>query len=81
MVIKIIGFGCEKYKAIVNIVKSVIAETKLDVQLEMITDFRAIMLTGIIATPAISIDGDVVCIDRVPDKKEVLNWIVENTIS
>ncbi len=75
MDIKIYGSGCARCTATEQVVASVIATTKCDANLEKVTDLKAIMAAGIMSTPAIEMDGKVVCAGRVPDKAEILNWM------
>ncbi len=76
MKITLFGFGCSKYKATEKVVESVIADNHLEAQFEKVTDFNLMKSVGIMATPALAIDGRVVCQDRIPNKDEILHWLL-----
>ena len=39
------------------------------------TDLREIMALGVLATPAVVIDGGIMCTGRVPSAEEVRGWL------
>ena len=75
MEIKVFGPGCARCKQTEAIVSQAIAETTYDVSLKKISDLKEIMAAGVMSTPALSIQGTIVCAGRVPTKSEVLAWL------
>lgn len=75
MKIKIFGFGCAKCKEVESLVGEAVREAGLDASIEKASDFVAMMASGIASTPAVEIDGNVVCTGRVPGKAELLKWL------
>ena len=71
-IIKILGTGCAKCKAMEATVKEVVAENKLDANIEKVEDITEIMKFNVMSTPALVIDGLVTIKGRVPSKTEVL---------
>lgn len=48
----------------------------MTVTVEKVTDLRDMMAAGVLSTPAVSINGSLVCSGRVPSKEEVVSWIM-----
>ena len=76
MVIKILGTGCPKCKKMEEVARAAAAEAGVEAAFEKVTDLTAIMKYPIMATPALVIDGEVMCSGQVPGKDEVKAWIV-----
>ncbi|ADB57731.1 MTH895/ArsE family thioredoxin-like protein [Archaeoglobus profundus] len=75
MKIKVVGPGCPRCKATYKIVKKVIDKEGLDAELEYVTDMNEAANLGVIATPAVWIDGEVVIQGKVPKESELLEII------
>ena len=39
------------------------------------TDFREMLRLGVMATPAVLVDGRVMCSGRVPAREEIRDWL------
>ena len=75
MEILIFGPGCEKCAETREIVESVARECGIDAQIEKISDFREMLAHGVMSTPAVAVDGKVVCTGHVPSRAEVMQWL------
>ncbi len=75
MDIKVLGPGCAKCKKTEKIVRQVVDEMNIDARVEKVTDMLKISEYGVIATPAVVIDGDVKSAGNVPKKKDVILWL------
>lgn len=75
MQIKVFGPGCSKCQETERIVCSAVKEAGVDATVEKVSDFKEMMALGIMSTPAVAIDGKVVCTGHVPSKAEVLDWL------
>jgi small redox-active disulfide protein 2 len=73
--IKVFGPGCAKCKQTEDIVRKVVAETGAEATIEKISDIQAILSQGIMATPAVIVDGAVKSAGRVPAANEVRQWL------
>ncbi|WP_308993874.1 thioredoxin family protein [Mariniflexile litorale] len=71
-IIKILGTGCSKCKAMTTVVQEVISENNMDASIEKVEDIIEIMKFNVMTTPALVIDGVVTIKGRVPSKDEVL---------
>lgn len=75
MEIKVLGPGCARCRGTEQLVSSAVQEAGITASVEKVTDFREMMSLGVMATPAVVIDGRVMCTGRVPSKDEILHWI------
>ena len=71
MVIKILGIGCSKCAHVTKLAKEIIEENNLDATIEKVENMKEIMGYGIMATPGIVIDEEVVSSGTVPSKKKL----------
>ena len=75
MEIKICGPGCANCTKAENIVKEAVAEAGIDAEIHKITDFAEMAKLGVLSTPAIIVNGKIMCVGKVPSKKEVIQWL------
>lgn len=75
MDIKVLGPGCAKCKATVDLIDRVATEAGKPVALEKIEDMRRIVGYGVMSTPAVVVDGKVVHKGSVPSRDQVLAWL------
>ena len=71
MEIKVLGTGCAKCKTTYQAIEKVIKENNLDVKLTKVKDIVEILNSGVMATPAVVVDGTVKMKGRVPSENEV----------
>jgi len=75
MDIKILGPGCARCHSLENLVRETVAASPQQATIEKVDDFGRIAGYGIMATPGLVIDGQVVSSGRVPSKDEIAAWI------
>ena len=75
MEIKICGPGCANCTKAENIVKEAVAEAGLDAEIYKITDFAEMAKLGVLSTPAVIVNGKIMCVGKVPSKNEVIQWL------
>ncbi len=75
MEIKVCGPGCANCTKAENIVREAVADVGIAAEVVKITDFAEMAKLGVFSTPAIVIDGKIMCVGKVPAKSEVLAWI------
>ncbi len=76
MKLEILGSGCANCQKLTAIVQDVVRDLALDgAQIVKVEDFAKIMSHGVMATPALAIDGKVVLVGRVPSKADVTTLI------
>lgn len=75
-VIKILGTGCQKCKAMTSIVEEVVKVNNIDARVEKVEDIVEIMKCNVMTVPALLIDDVVALKGRVPSKQEVLTLLL-----
>lgn len=71
MEIKVLGTGCPKCEATYRIIGKVIDENNLEATLMKVEDIMAILNSGVMATPAVMVNGEIKIKGHVPSEKEV----------
>lgn len=72
--IKVLGTGCANCRNTVALVEAVAKEKGVEITLEKIEDLPAIMGYGVMSTPGVVIDGQVVHAGGVPARSKVEGW-------
>lgn len=78
MEIKVLGTGCPKCKMLEKSVREVVAALKLDATITKVEDIVDIMSYGILSTPALIIDEELVVKGRVPSAEEIKAFLSKN---
>ena len=71
MDIKILGSGCAKCERLEDATRAASARLGIDPAIEKVTDPAEIASWGVMSTPALVVDDEVVCAGRVPTADEV----------
>ena len=69
--IKILGSGCAKCQALESATKDALTEMEKDVSIAHVTDFAQIAAYGVMTTPAVGVDENVVSYGKALKKDEV----------
>lgn len=69
--IKILGSGCAKCNKLEESVKQALLELNLNLPIEHVRDFEQIALYGVMSTPALVINNEVVSFGKVLSVEEV----------
>jgi len=75
--IQVIGSGCYNCQKLESLCKEVVEEEKIEAQIDKVTDVRRFHEMGILMTPGLMINGNVVSSGRLPAKSMIVNWIRE----
>nr|HID59650.1 thioredoxin family protein [Desulfobacterales bacterium] len=75
MEIKVLGPGCPKCEQTERQIREVVADARLDAEIEKVTDVVEIAKYGVFGTPAVVIDGEVKSVGKIPNKEEVKAWL------
>lgn len=73
--VKVLGTGCAKCNALEAATRAALAELGMDTTIEHVTDFMQIATYGVMATPALVIDGKVVSYGKVLKRDEAKTLI------
>lgn len=75
--VKVLGFGCAKCNELEAATREALAELGMDTTIDHVTDFTQIAAYGVMTTPALVVDGKVVCFGKVLKKDEVVRLLKE----
>ncbi|MDH4139652.1 MAG: thioredoxin family protein [Coriobacteriia bacterium] len=71
MLIEVLGSGCSKCNELEDAVRKAVARYDIDARVEHVSDIEKIMSYGVMMTPALVVDGEVLLTGRVPSVDEV----------
>ncbi len=72
--VKVLGVGCANCKATVKLLDTIALERGVAIQIEKVEDMQKIMSYGIMSTPGVVIDGQVVHAGGVPTRQKAEAW-------
>lgn len=75
MKIEILGPGCKNCHTLEERTREALAELGLDATVESVTDYAAIAAAGVMKTPGLVVDGEVVVSGRVPKTSEIADLL------
>ncbi len=75
MEIRILGTGCPNCRRLEALVRSVAATVQPDAAFIDVTDIPEILSYGVMHTPALVVDGALLCSGRIPSRQEVAAWL------
>lgn len=74
MNIKVLGSGCRNCQQTYELIEAVAATRGIAVHLEKVEDMAAILGYGVMSTPGVVIDDQVVHAGGIPSRREVETW-------
>jgi len=75
MNIQILGTGCPKCKALEANVRQAVESAGIAATVEKVTDVDKIVDMGVMMTPALAVDGQVVSAGKVLSKEQILAYV------
>lgn len=75
MKIEVFGSGCCKCTELYDIVQDVTSRAGVEAEIIKVSEMKDIVSRGIMRTPALAVNGKVVCAGRIPKPEEVGGWI------
>jgi len=73
--VKVYGPGCKRCETTEQMVKEAAARLGVAVDVEKITDPRAIAMAGVMSTPGVAVDGKLVHSGGLPDTAKLEGWL------
>lgn len=73
--IKVLGSGCANCKRTLAMIEEAAKAKGVEVTLEKVEDLAGIMSYGVMSTPGVVIDGQVVHAGGVPDRQKIDGWL------
>ena len=80
MEVLVLGSGCAKCKRLEKMAGEVMAELNITDTVQKVTDFDEIMKFDIMSTPALVINGTVMCSGTIPSREELKEWFTTISI-
>ena len=74
---KVLGSGCKNCEITANLIKTAAEQAGVEIELEKITDIAQIMSYGVMSTPGVVIDGQLVHAGGLPGPDLVRQWVSE----
>ena len=76
MRIKVLGPGCPKCHQVEQTAREVVNELGAEATIEKVKSIKQIMQYPILTTPGLVVNEELVCSGRVPNKAEVIQFII-----
>lgn len=73
--IEVLGPGCHNCRQLERNAREAVASTGVEADVEKVTDYARIAGYGILSTPGLVIDGQVVSYGRVPSADDIAAWL------
>ncbi|EAU55887.1 thiol-disulfide isomerase/thioredoxin [Mariprofundus ferrooxydans PV-1] len=73
--IKVLGSGCNSCRKTMEMIAAAAEEKNVKIVLEKVEDMQAIISYGVMSTPGIVVDGEVVHAGGLPSRKEIDLWL------
>lgn len=73
--IKILGPGCANCSKLVQLCREVVVENNIEATLEKITDREKFLEYGVVLTPALIVNGKLMCSGKIPLKHTLAHWL------
>ena len=74
--IKVLGPGCANCKRLEQIAQKVVNNLAVEAKIEKVTNYQEIVDLGVMTTPGLVINNEVVSSGRIPSETEVINWVI-----
>ena len=75
LIIKVLGPGCANCKRLEKNVEVAIEELGIDASIEKVTDFKEIAKYGVMSTPALVVDEQLIVSGKVPKSEEIKKYL------
>ena len=75
MVITVYGPGCARCHETERVVRNVLAELQHPAEVKKVSDYPAMAAAGVMATPAVGVDGVIKLSGRIPKADEIKAWL------
>lgn len=73
--VKVLGSGCANCETTAKLIQETASSKGVDITLEKVTDMADILGYGIMSTPGVVIDEQVVHAGGIPSKSDIESWL------
>ncbi|MCE0492928.1 thioredoxin family protein [Vibrio salinus] len=74
-IVKVLGSGCTNCVNTAKLIEKVAQEQGIDITVEKVTDLEQIMNYGVMSTPGVVMDEQVVHSGGVPKEQDIVTWL------
>lgn len=78
MIVKILGPGCKNCQNLERATREALTDLGLDATVEKVEDYAAIAGYGVMSTPGLVVDDEVLVSGRVPKRAEIKELLTAN---
>ena len=75
--VQVFGPGCARCKQTEQLVRIALKDLELEAEVVKVSDYQAMAAAGVMATPAVAIDGTIKASGRIPTLAEIKGWLKE----
>lgn len=76
--IQVLGSGCRKCEKVAELICAIAKEQGVEIELSKVSDPKVIMDFGVMRTPAVVLDQQLVHSGSIPTHEQVSLWLTEN---
>jgi len=73
--IKVLGPGCANCRKVEEIARKVVTDLGVEAQIEKVTDYQRMMEYGLLTTPGLVINEQLLVAGRIPSEADVSSWV------
>lgn len=77
-VIEVLGSGCPNCKRVEANAREALAMAGIDAEIVKVTDYQQIAARGVMSTPGLVIDGQVVSVGRIPSAGDIAELLARS---
>lgn len=74
-IIEVLGPGCRNCHHLEEVVREVLAAGDIEADVRHVTDPGQILARGVMSTPGLVIDGNLVSAGRIPTREQISAWL------
>ncbi len=73
-IFKVLGSGCANCVNTAKLIEDTAKKAGIDVKVEKVTDMESIMNYGVMSTPAVVLNEEVIHAGGIPSQEKVISW-------
>jgi len=73
--VKVYGPGCKRCDTTETMVRDAATKLGIEVTIEKVTDAKSIAMAGVMSTPGVAVDGQLVHAGGLPDAAKLEQWL------
>ncbi|MCA6061652.1 thioredoxin family protein [Thalassolituus sp. ST750PaO-4] len=74
-IVKVLGSGCSKCEKVAQSISAIAAEKQIEIELIKETSPEAMMNYGVMRTPAVVVDEQLVHSGSIPHREDIESWL------